>query len=60
MPPRSTSTSSTARKPGINEAIVGDTEIAGLTYNVAGDNRLGLLATSAFPEFRKQGDSDYP
>jgi hypothetical protein len=47
-------------KTGINEAIVGDTEIAGLTYNVAGDNRLGLLATSAFPEFRKQGDSDYP
>ncbi|MFF1876658.1 GNAT family N-acetyltransferase [Leifsonia sp. NPDC058230] len=36
-------------------AIVGDTEIAGLPYNVAGDDRLVLLATSVFPEFRQQG-----
>jgi predicted GNAT family acetyltransferase len=42
-------------RTGIYEAIVRDTEIAGLTYNVAGDNRLVLLATSVFPEFRKQG-----
>jgi predicted GNAT family acetyltransferase len=42
-------------KAGIYGAIVGDTEIAGLPYNVAGDNRLVLLATSVVPEFRKQG-----
>ncbi|MBF8188151.1 N-acetyltransferase [Nonomuraea sp. K274] len=42
-------------KIGIYEAIAGDREIAGLPYNVASDNRLVLLATSVFPEFRKQG-----
>jgi predicted GNAT family acetyltransferase len=42
-------------KTGIYEAIVGDRKIAGLPYNVAGDNRLVLLATSVYPEFRKQG-----
>ncbi|WP_426513079.1 GNAT family N-acetyltransferase [Dactylosporangium sp. McL0621] len=42
-------------KTGIYEAIVGDREIAGLPYNVAGDDRLVLLATSVLPEFRKQG-----
>jgi predicted GNAT family acetyltransferase len=42
-------------KAHIYEAIVGDTEIAGLTYDVAGDNRLVLLAILVFPEFRKQG-----
>ncbi|GAA4491433.1 hypothetical protein GCM10023191_025420 [Actinoallomurus oryzae] len=42
-------------KAGIYEAIVGDREIAGLTYNVAGDDRLVLLAVLVFPEFRKQG-----
>ena len=42
-------------KLGIYDAIVGDREVAGLTYNVAGDDRLVLLATSVFPEFRKQG-----
>jgi predicted GNAT family acetyltransferase len=42
-------------KTGIYEAIVGDREIAGLTYNVAGDDRLVLLAASVYPEFRKQG-----
>ena len=29
--------------------------MAGLTYDVAGDDRLVLRATSVFPEFRKQG-----
>ncbi|WP_022887385.1 GNAT family N-acetyltransferase [Glaciibacter superstes] len=42
-------------KNGIYEAIVGDTEIGGLTYNVAGADRLVLLAVSVLPEFRKQG-----
>jgi predicted GNAT family acetyltransferase len=42
-------------KTGIYEAIVGDNEIAGLPYNVVDDDRLVLLATSVFPEFRKQG-----
>ncbi|MFJ8364352.1 GNAT family N-acetyltransferase [Streptomyces sp. NPDC093984] len=42
-------------KTGIYEAIVGDTEIAGLPYNVAGDDRLVLLATSVLPEYRRQG-----
>ena len=42
-------------KLGIYDAIVGDREVAGLTYNVAGDDRLVLLATSVVPEFRKQG-----
>jgi predicted GNAT family acetyltransferase len=39
---------------GIYEAIVGDTEIAGLPYNTAGD-RIVLLGTSVYPEYRKQG-----
>ncbi|MHA6616694.1 GNAT family N-acetyltransferase [Pseudonocardia sp. DLS-67] len=42
-------------KTGIYEAVVGDREIAGLSYNVADDNRLVLLAVSVFPDFRKQG-----
>ena len=42
-------------KAGIYEAVVGDREIAGLPYHVAGDDRLVLLATSVVPEFRKQG-----
>ncbi|WP_345764502.1 GNAT family N-acetyltransferase [Diaminobutyricibacter sp. McL0608] len=42
-------------KTGTYEAITGDTVIAGLTYNIAGDDRLVLLATAVFPEFRKQG-----
>jgi predicted GNAT family acetyltransferase len=42
-------------KAGIYEAIVGDREIAGMPYNVAGSDRLVLLATSVFPEFREQG-----
>jgi predicted GNAT family acetyltransferase len=36
-------------------AMVGDREIAGLPYELAGDDRVVLLATSVFPEFRKQG-----
>ncbi|MGO4248456.1 GNAT family N-acetyltransferase [Paenarthrobacter sp. RAF54_2] len=42
-------------KTGIYEAILGDTEIAGLPYNLVDDDRLVLLATSVFPKFRKQG-----
>ncbi|MGW5669602.1 GNAT family N-acetyltransferase [Micromonospora sp. NPDC003776] len=42
-------------KLGIYDGIVGDREAAGLTYKVAGDDRLVLLATSVLPEFRKQG-----
>jgi predicted GNAT family acetyltransferase len=42
-------------KAGIYEGIVDDREIAGLSYNVADDDRLVLLAISVFPEFRKQG-----
>ncbi|GAA0410368.1 hypothetical protein GCM10009530_73570 [Microbispora corallina] len=42
-------------KAGIYEAVAGDRAIAGLPYNVAGDDRLVLLATSVFPEFRKRG-----
>lgn len=43
------------RAAGIYEAIVGDREIAGMPYTVAGDDRVVLLATSVYPEFRKQG-----
>jgi predicted GNAT family acetyltransferase len=42
-------------KNRIYEAIVGDRTIAGLTYNVVGDDRLVLLAVAVYPEFRKQG-----
>ena len=42
-------------KAGNSGAFGGDREIAGLSYNVADDDRLVLLAISAFPEFRKQG-----
>lgn len=42
-------------KLGIYDAIAGGQEVAGLTYNVAGDNRLVLLATAVSPEFRRQG-----
>lgn len=40
---------------GSYDAIVGDREVAVLTYNVAATNRLVLLATAVFPEFRNQG-----
>jgi predicted GNAT family acetyltransferase len=40
---------------GVYEAIVDDREIGGVTYNLAGDDRLVLLAVSVFPEFRGQG-----
>jgi uncharacterized protein len=42
-------------KVGIYDAIVGDREVAGLTYDIAGDDRLVLRATSVLPEFRKHG-----
>jgi predicted GNAT family acetyltransferase len=42
-------------KNRIYEAIVGDREIAGLTYNLASENRLVLVAASVYPEFRNQG-----
>jgi predicted GNAT family acetyltransferase len=37
------------------EAISGDTVIGGLTYNVAEDNRIVLVAAAVFPEYRGQG-----
>ncbi|NEN07770.1 N-acetyltransferase [Diaminobutyricibacter tongyongensis] len=37
-------------KAGLYSAIVGDSEIAGLTYNVTRDGRLVLLAVSVYPE----------
>ncbi|MEV5493808.1 GNAT family N-acetyltransferase [Nonomuraea fuscirosea] len=42
-------------KAGIYAAMLGDREIAGLPYNVAGRGRLVLLAISVFPEYREQG-----
>ena len=39
---------------GIYEAVVGDTAILGITYNLTGD-RIVLLAASVHPEFRHQG-----
>jgi len=42
-------------KSGIYKAITGATEIAGMPYNVAGADRLVLLATAVIPEFRNQG-----
>lgn len=42
-------------KTGSYDAIVGDREVGALTYDVAGEHRLVLLATSVFPEFRNQG-----
>jgi len=42
-------------KSGIYKAIAGATEIAGMPYNLVGDDRLVLLATAVIPEFRNQG-----
>jgi predicted GNAT family acetyltransferase len=42
-------------RTGIYEAVAGDTKIAGLPYNTIGGDRLLLLATSVFPEYRNQG-----
>jgi predicted GNAT family acetyltransferase len=39
---------------GIYEALVGDTEIGGITYSLIG-GRIVLLAASVHPEFRHQG-----
>ncbi|MEU6206363.1 GNAT family N-acetyltransferase [Micromonospora musae] len=40
---------------GTYDAVVGGREVAGLTYSVAGDDRLVLLGTSVLSEFREQG-----
>jgi predicted GNAT family acetyltransferase len=40
---------------GLYEALVGDREVGGVTYNVVGDGRVVLLAVSVLPEFRGQG-----
>ena len=37
------------------EAISGDTVIGGLTYEVASENRLVLIAAAVYPEYRGQG-----
>lgn len=42
-------------KTGIYGAIVGDRQIAGPPYNVAGDDRLVLLATSSVPRVPQTG-----
>ncbi|MFD5213317.1 GNAT family N-acetyltransferase [Microbacterium sp. NPDC058345] len=42
-------------RAGIYEALVGDREVGGVTYNLVGDDRIALLAVSVFPEFRGQG-----
>jgi predicted GNAT family acetyltransferase len=42
-------------RTGVYAAKAGDTEVAGLTYKAAGENRIVLLATSVLPEFRNQG-----
>ena len=42
-------------KAGIYSAVVGNTGVARLVYNAAGETRFVLLATSAFPEVRRQG-----
>ena len=38
----------------IYEALVGDTELGGITYSLTGD-RIVLIAASVHPEFRHQG-----
>ncbi|MGM7423113.1 GNAT family N-acetyltransferase [Cellulosimicrobium sp. CpK407] len=40
---------------GLYEAIVDNSSIGGVTYNLIGDDRIVLLAVSVFPEFRGQG-----
>ena len=40
---------------GLYEALAGDREIGGVTYNLTGENRIVLLAVSVFPEYRGQG-----
>jgi|GEM_PF-875750 len=43
------------RDAGIYLALIGDREVAGITYNLIGDDRIVLLAVSVFPEFRGRG-----
>jgi predicted GNAT family acetyltransferase len=40
---------------GIYDAVIGETTVGGLTYNLIGDDRIVLLAVSVFPEFRRRG-----
>lgn len=40
---------------GVYEAKAGDTEVAGLTYKAAGENRLVLLATQCSPSSATRG-----
>jgi predicted GNAT family acetyltransferase len=40
---------------GIYEALVGDRETGGVTYNLIGEDRIVLLAVSVLPEFRGHG-----
>lgn len=42
-------------KVAIYNAMVGESEIGGLSYNTAGDDRLVLLELSIFPMHRNQG-----
>jgi predicted GNAT family acetyltransferase len=42
-------------RAGIYEAVVGETAVAGMTYDLVGEDRVVLLATSVFPEFRRRG-----
>jgi predicted GNAT family acetyltransferase len=40
---------------GVYEAIIGDEEIGGVTYNLVGADRIVLLAVAVLPEFRGRG-----
>jgi predicted GNAT family acetyltransferase len=42
---------------GVYEAIVGDTVVGGVPYNLVGEDRIALLAVSVLPEFRGRGVS---
>lgn len=42
---------------GVYEASVGETKVGGVTYNLAGDDRIILLGVSVFPEYRGKGVS---
>ncbi|SFD00685.1 Predicted acetyltransferase, GNAT superfamily [Nocardioides terrae] len=42
---------------GVYEATVGDAAVGGVTYNLAGDDRIIVLGVSVFPEYRGKGIS---
>jgi predicted GNAT family acetyltransferase len=42
---------------GIYEAVVDDTVVGGVPYNLVGEDRIALLAVSVLPEFRGRGVS---